>query len=90
MEAAVRTPVIVGNQLCIQVQGEEITAEEYHNEAGWMLAVERPTLAAIKQRLSATRQAASCAKVKDPIEEPPAKIQRQQQEKSWQEKVIIR
>ncbi|KAL1487144.1 hypothetical protein MTO96_046644 [Rhipicephalus appendiculatus] len=41
MEASARTTVIMDNQMCVQVQGEEITPEEYHNEAGWTLAGER-------------------------------------------------
>ncbi|KAL1430168.1 hypothetical protein MTO96_015371 [Rhipicephalus appendiculatus] len=41
MKASARTTVIMDNQMCVQVQGEEITPEEYHNEAGWTLAGER-------------------------------------------------
>lgn len=41
MEASARTTVIVDNEMRVQVQGEEITPEEYHNEAGWTLAGER-------------------------------------------------
>ncbi|KAL3184484.1 hypothetical protein MRX96_031775 [Rhipicephalus microplus] len=41
MEASARTPVIVDNQMCIQNQGEEITPEGYHNEAGWTLVGKR-------------------------------------------------
>ncbi|KAH7986409.1 hypothetical protein HPB52_024988 [Rhipicephalus sanguineus] len=40
MEASARTTVIVDNEMRVQVQGEEITPEEYHNEAGWTLAGE--------------------------------------------------
>ncbi|KAH7967237.1 hypothetical protein HPB49_023720 [Dermacentor silvarum] len=49
------------------------------------------TPAAVGERFPATRQAASCAKVKDPIEEPRPKLQRQQllQDKPQQEKVTI-
>ncbi|KAL1424964.1 hypothetical protein MTO96_019615 [Rhipicephalus appendiculatus] len=41
MEPSSRTTVIMDNQMCVQVQGEEITPEEYYNEAGWTLAGER-------------------------------------------------
>ncbi|KAL1425879.1 hypothetical protein MTO96_018787 [Rhipicephalus appendiculatus] len=41
MEASTRTTVIMDNQMCVQVQGEEITPEEYYKEAGWTLAGER-------------------------------------------------
>ncbi|KAK8771419.1 hypothetical protein V5799_025337 [Amblyomma americanum] len=41
MEASATTTMIVDNQMCVQVQGKEISPEEYHNDAGWTLAGER-------------------------------------------------
>ncbi|CAN7948824.1 unnamed protein product [Ixodes hexagonus] len=52
MEASARTTMIVDNQMCVQVQGEEISPEEYHNEAGWTLAGER--MSRMRQRTPAS------------------------------------
>lgn len=40
--------MIVDNQMLVQVQGEGISQEEYHNEAGWTLAGER--MSRLRQR----------------------------------------
>ncbi|KAH7942771.1 hypothetical protein HPB52_001125 [Rhipicephalus sanguineus] len=52
MEVSARTTVIVDNEMCVQVQGEETTPEEYHNEAGWTLAGER--MSRLRQRAPAS------------------------------------
>lgn len=44
--------MIVDNQMCVQVQGEDISPEEYHNEAGWTLAGER--MSRLRQRTPAS------------------------------------
>ncbi|KAH8033561.1 hypothetical protein HPB51_013891 [Rhipicephalus microplus] len=41
MEVFTRTPVTVDDEICVKVQVGEITPEEYHNKAGWMLVGER-------------------------------------------------
>ncbi|KAK8771400.1 hypothetical protein V5799_025356, partial [Amblyomma americanum] len=48
MEASATTTMIVDNQMCVQVQGKEISPEEYHNDAGWTLAGER--MSRLRQR----------------------------------------
>ncbi|KAK8775324.1 hypothetical protein V5799_031331 [Amblyomma americanum] len=48
MEASATTTMIVGNQMCVQVQRKEISPEEYHNDAGWKLARER--MSRLRQR----------------------------------------
>ncbi|KAG0444479.1 hypothetical protein HPB47_013748 [Ixodes persulcatus] len=51
-KASARTTMIVDNQMCVQVQGEDISPEEYHNEAGWTLAGER--MSRLRQRTPAS------------------------------------
>ncbi|KAK8783890.1 hypothetical protein V5799_009744, partial [Amblyomma americanum] len=48
MEASATKTIIVDNQMCAQVQGKEISPEEYHNDAGWTLAGER--MSRLRQR----------------------------------------
>ncbi|KAL1468222.1 hypothetical protein MTO96_025592 [Rhipicephalus appendiculatus] len=68
MEASARTTVIMDNQMCVQVQGEAITPEEYHNEAGWTLAggayVEAAPAGARQRRARRTRRESSKRKSK--------------------------
>ncbi|KAM7311613.1 hypothetical protein ISCGN_008520 [Ixodes scapularis] len=44
--------MIMDNQMCVQVQGDDISPEEYHNEAGWTLAGER--MSRLRQRTPAS------------------------------------
>ncbi|XP_050039608.2 uncharacterized protein [Dermacentor andersoni] len=52
MEAPSETTMIVDNHLCVQVQGTEISPEEYHSDAGWTLAGER--MSRLSQRTPAS------------------------------------
>nr|XP_050047140.2 uncharacterized protein LOC126544004 [Dermacentor andersoni] len=52
MEAPSETTMIVDNHMCVQVQGTEISPEEYHSDAGWTLAGER--MSRLRQRTPAS------------------------------------